>query len=77
MAAAGLQTLLLEVGGPSYGVTGGDLNARRPVSNISQMMLFQIKVTNIGVARRNQALASGRSRTLQVHILRRERPRVQ
>ncbi|PBP23619.1 cellobiose dehydrogenase [Diplocarpon rosae] len=30
MAAAGLQTLLLEGGGPSYGVTGGDLDARRP-----------------------------------------------
>lgn len=31
MAAAGLQTLLIEGGGPSYGVTGGDLNSRRPV----------------------------------------------
>ncbi|KAH9214813.1 cellobiose dehydrogenase-like protein [Leptodontidium sp. 2 PMI_412] len=30
MAAAGLQTLLIEGGGPSYGVTGGDLNNRRP-----------------------------------------------
>lgn len=30
LAEAGLQTLLLEVGGPSYGVTGGDLSARRP-----------------------------------------------
>lgn len=32
MAAAGLQTLLIEGGGPSYGVTGGDLSTRRPVS---------------------------------------------
>ncbi|TVY19966.1 Cellobiose dehydrogenase [Lachnellula arida] len=30
MAEAGLQTLLLESGGPSYGITGGDLDARRP-----------------------------------------------
>ncbi|CZT42057.1 probable cellobiose dehydrogenase [Rhynchosporium secalis] len=30
MADAGLQTLLLESGGPSYGVTGGDLDSRRP-----------------------------------------------
>jgi cellobiose dehydrogenase (acceptor) len=30
MAEAGLTTLLLEGGGVSYGVTGGDLNARRP-----------------------------------------------
>ncbi|KAK0100203.1 hypothetical protein ONS95_008542 [Cadophora gregata] len=30
MAEAGLQTLLLEGGGPSYGVTGGDLDSRRP-----------------------------------------------
>ncbi|TVY39581.1 Cellobiose dehydrogenase [Lachnellula subtilissima] len=30
MAEAGLQTLLLEAGGPSYGITGGDLDARRP-----------------------------------------------
>ncbi|APA07372.1 hypothetical protein sscle_02g021420 [Sclerotinia sclerotiorum 1980 UF-70] len=30
LAEAGLKTLLLESGGPSYGVTGGDLNARRP-----------------------------------------------
>jgi cellobiose dehydrogenase (acceptor) len=30
MAEAGLTTLLLEGGGLSYGVTGGDLNARRP-----------------------------------------------
>ncbi|XMA10864.1 hypothetical protein WAI453_003655 [Rhynchosporium graminicola] len=29
MADAGLQTLLLESGGPSYGVTGGDLDSRR------------------------------------------------
>jgi hypothetical protein len=32
MANAGLQTLLLEAGGPSYGITGGDLNSRRPAS---------------------------------------------
>lgn len=31
LAEAGLQTLLLEAGGPSYGVTGGNLTARRPV----------------------------------------------
>lgn len=31
MAEAGLQTLLLEGGGPSYGITGGDLDSRRPV----------------------------------------------
>jgi cellobiose dehydrogenase (acceptor) len=31
MAEAGLSTLLLEAGGPSYGVTGGDLASRRPV----------------------------------------------
>ena len=31
-AATGLKTLLLELGGPSYGVTGGDLNSRRPVN---------------------------------------------
>jgi cellobiose dehydrogenase (acceptor) len=30
MAKTGLSTLLLEGGGPSYGITGGDLNARRP-----------------------------------------------
>jgi len=30
MAEAGLQTLLLEGGGPSYGITGGDLDSRRP-----------------------------------------------
>ncbi|KAL3422248.1 fungal cellulose binding domain-containing protein [Phlyctema vagabunda] len=30
MSAAGFKTLLIEGGGPSYGVTGGDLNARRP-----------------------------------------------
>ncbi|KAF4632995.1 hypothetical protein G7Y89_g5127 [Cudoniella acicularis] len=30
MAEAGLQTLLLEAGGPSYGITGGDLDSRRP-----------------------------------------------
>lgn len=36
-AATGLQTLLIEQGGPSYGFTGGDateLNKRRPVSGI-------------------------------------------
>lgn len=31
LSEAGLKTLLLEGGGVSYGVTGGDLNARRPV----------------------------------------------
>lgn len=31
MAEAGFQTLLLEGGGLSYGVTGGDLDSRRPV----------------------------------------------
>ncbi len=36
MAAAGLQTLLIEGGGPSYGVTGGDLDSRRPVRTPSQ-----------------------------------------
>ncbi|KAL2059726.1 hypothetical protein VTL71DRAFT_10218 [Oculimacula yallundae] len=30
MAEAGLQTLLLEGGGASYGITGGDLSSRRP-----------------------------------------------
>ncbi|TVY36058.1 Cellobiose dehydrogenase [Lachnellula occidentalis] len=30
MAEAGLQTLLLEAGGPSFGITGGELEARRP-----------------------------------------------
>ncbi|TVY80503.1 Cellobiose dehydrogenase [Lachnellula suecica] len=30
MADAGLRTLLLEAGGPSYGITGGDLDDRRP-----------------------------------------------
>ncbi|CAG8955443.1 hypothetical protein HYFRA_00010309 [Hymenoscyphus fraxineus] len=30
MAQAGLKTLLLEAGGPSYGITGGDLDSRRP-----------------------------------------------
>merc|ERR1711964_102463 len=30
MAEAGLQTLLLEGGGPSHGITGGDLDSRRP-----------------------------------------------
>src|SRR5450432_3583829 len=30
MAEANLSTLLIEGGGPSYGVTGGNLNARRP-----------------------------------------------
>ncbi|KAH8596100.1 cellobiose dehydrogenase-like protein [Bisporella sp. PMI_857] len=30
LSAAGFSTLLLERGGPSYGVTGGDLNNRRP-----------------------------------------------
>lgn len=32
MAQSGLKTLLLEAGGPSYGVTGGDLDSRRPVT---------------------------------------------
>ena len=31
MSAAGKSTLLIEGGGPSYGITGGDLNIRRPV----------------------------------------------
>jgi cellobiose dehydrogenase (acceptor) len=30
MAEANLKTLLIEGGGPSYGITGGDLDARRP-----------------------------------------------
>ncbi|RDW80113.1 hypothetical protein BP6252_04751 [Coleophoma cylindrospora] len=30
MSAAGFSTLLIEGGGPSYGVTGGDLDSRRP-----------------------------------------------
>ncbi|TVY59260.1 Cellobiose dehydrogenase [Lachnellula cervina] len=30
MAEAGQKTLLLEAGGPSYGITGGDLDSRRP-----------------------------------------------
>ncbi|KAG0646626.1 Cellobiose dehydrogenase [Hyphodiscus hymeniophilus] len=30
MANSGLQTLVLEAGGPSYGITGGDLDSRRP-----------------------------------------------
>ncbi|TVY27307.1 Cellobiose dehydrogenase [Lachnellula hyalina] len=30
MAEAGQNTLLLEAGGPSYGITGGDLDGRRP-----------------------------------------------
>lgn len=32
MSAAGLSTLLIEGGGESYGITGGDLESRRPVS---------------------------------------------
>lgn len=32
LSEAGLKTLLLEGGNQSYGVTGGDLDARRPVS---------------------------------------------
>lgn len=32
LAEGGLKTLLLEAGGASYGITGGDLDARRPVS---------------------------------------------
>lgn len=32
LSEAGLKTLLLEGGGLSYGVTGGDLDLRRPVS---------------------------------------------
>lgn len=31
MAEAGLKTLILENGGPTYGAFGGDLDARRPV----------------------------------------------
>lgn len=31
MSEAGLNTLLVEGGGLSYGVLGGDLDARRPV----------------------------------------------
>lgn len=39
MANAGLQTLLLEAGGPSYGITGGNLDDRRPVSSCSPLTL--------------------------------------
>jgi len=35
MSAAGLATLLIEGGGESYGITGGDLDSRRPVSKKS------------------------------------------
>lgn len=37
MAEAGLKTLLLEGGGLSYGVTGGDLDSRRPVSRLNRV----------------------------------------
>lgn len=32
LSEAGLKTLLIEGGNQSYGITGGDLDARRPVS---------------------------------------------
>lgn len=39
IAAAGLKTLLLEAGGLSYGITGGDLDSRRPVSGSEDTLL--------------------------------------
>src|SRR6266536_1829357 len=40
MANAGLKTLLIEGGGPSYGVTGGDLNSRRPASLPTEVQTY-------------------------------------
>ena len=55
MAEAGLQTLLLEGGGRSYGVTGGDLNSRRPVrSYISIRIPLHPQLTVEGMAQRNE-----------------------
>jgi hypothetical protein len=41
MAAAGRSTLLIEGGGASYGITGGDVDSRRPVSRpLSSKILY-------------------------------------
>ncbi|CZR70200.1 probable cellobiose dehydrogenase [Phialocephala subalpina] len=46
LAEAGVKTLLLEAGGPSYGVTGGDLDSRRP-SWLSDTNLTRVDVPGL------------------------------
>ena len=48
MSATGLKTLLVEGGGESYGITGGDLNSRRPVSTMFRVDTSELNFNRIG-----------------------------